>query len=212
METVELKAHTRRESGKGPARRFRERGLIPAVFYGSGAESILLTVNSPDLTRLSGTEYIKLMIEGDGGKFEKLSVVKELQVEPVSRDPLHADFYEIRMDHKLVMDIPIHLTGQSAGMEAGGELQFSKKYLKVSSLPSLLPDSIEVDISNLEIGDSIKVGDVALAEGIEILDPPTVRVVAVTAAKAVQEVEEEEVEELLEEKGEEPEKEDSKGT
>jgi len=113
METIELKAHTRRESGKGPARRFRERGLIPAVFYGPGAESILLIVNSSDLTRLSGTEYIKLMIEDDSGKFEKLSVVKELQVEPVSRNPLHADFCEIRMDHKLVMDIPIHLTGQS---------------------------------------------------------------------------------------------------
>ncbi len=212
METIELKAHTRRESGKGPARRFRERGLIPAVFYGPGAESILLIVNSSDLTRLSGTEYIKLMIEDDSGKFEKLSVVKELQVKPVSRNPLHADFCEIRMDHKLVMDIPIHLTGQSAGMEAGGELQFSKKYLKVSGLPSLLPDTIEIDIGKLDIGDSVKVGEVVLEEGIEILDPTTVRIVAVTAARAVQEVEEEKVEELPEEKGEEPEKEDSKET
>jgi len=211
METVELKAHTRRESGKGPAGRFRERGLIPAVFYGPGAESILLTVNSSDLTGLSGTKYVKLMIEDDGGKLEKLSVVKELQVEPVSRNPLHADFYEIRMDHKLVMDIPINLTGQSAGIEAGGILQFSKRHLKVSGLPSLLPDTIEIDISNLDIGDSVKVGDVAPGKGVETLDPPTVRIVAVAVARAVQEVEEEEVEELPEEKGEEPEKEDSKG-
>ena len=210
MEMVELKAHTRRESGKGPARRFRERGLIPSVFYGPGAESILLTVNSSDLTGLSGTEYIKLMIEDDGGKFEKLSVIKELQVEPVSRNPLHADFCEIRMDHKLVMDIPINLTGQSTGIEAGGILQFSKRHLKVSGLPSLLPDTIEIDISRLEIGDSVKVGDVVLEEEIEVLDPPNVRIVAVAAARAVQEVEEGEIEELPEEKSEEPEKEDSK--
>jgi ribosomal protein L25, Ctc-form len=211
METVELKAHIRRESGKGPARRFREKGLIPSVFYGPGAESILLTVNYSDLTRLSGTEYIKLMIEDDGGKFEKLSVVKELQIEPVSRNPLHADFYEIRMDHKLVMDIPIHLTGQSTGMEAGGILQFSKRYLKASGLPSLLPDTIEIDISKLDIGDSVKVEDVTLGEGIEILDPPTVRIVAVAVARAVQEIEEEEVGELPGEKGEEQEKEDGEG-
>jgi large subunit ribosomal protein L25 len=96
-------------------------------------------------------------------------------------------------------------------MEAGGEMQFSKKHLKVSGLPSLLPDTIEINISKLDIGDSIKVEDVVLGEGIEILEPTTVRIVAVTAAKAAQKVKEEEVEELSEEKGEEPEKQDSKG-
>jgi len=97
-------------------------------------------------------------------------------------------------------------------MEAGGELQFSKKYLKVSGLPSLLPDTIEIDISKLDIGDSVKVGDIVPGEGIEILDPPTVRIVAIATAKVAERVEEKEAEELLEEKIEGPEKEDnSKG-
>ncbi|MDO9527599.1 MAG: 50S ribosomal protein L25/general stress protein Ctc [Syntrophales bacterium] len=207
METIELKAYTRNEFRKGSARRLRKQGLIPAVFYGATVKSIPLTVNSSELVKLLGTvkgesKFIKLTIEDDGDKVEKLSIIKDLQVNPISRNPLHADFYEIRMDHKIIMDIPIRLTGQSVGIEEGGDLQFSKRNLKVSALPSSIPDLIEVDISNLNIGDSVKVEDVVLGEDIEILDPPDVMIVAVVAERvAVLEVEEEEAEGELPEKG-----------
>ncbi len=218
METIELKAHIRKESGKGPARRLREKGLIPAVFYGPGAETIPLTVDSSEFAKSAKmgrieSAFIKLAIEDDDSKVEKLSIVKELQVNPLTRSPLHIDFYEIRMDHKLTMDIPIRLEGQSVGIEAGGDLQFSKRTVKLSSLPSLLPDFIEVDISKLDIGDSIKVGDITLEEGIEILDPPDVMIVAVIFTRITEvEVAEEEVEELPEGEGEETGEEPGKET
>lgn len=218
METIELKAHTRKEFGKGSARKLRRQGLIPAVFYGAAIKTIPLIVNSSDLTKLSGgakgeSKFIKLIIEDDGNKTEKLSMIKELQVNPVSRNPLHADFYEIRMDHKLTMDIPIRLTGQAIGIENGGDLQFSKRNLKVSALPSLLPDLIEVDISELDIGDSVKVENVILGEDIEKLDPANVMIVAVVVTRIAVEVEEEKPEEeLSEEEREESEEEESKET
>lgn len=219
METVALKAHIRKESGKGPARRLREKGLIPAVVYGPGAETIPLTIDLSEFTKSSKkgrikSTFVKLTIDDNGGKIEKLSMVKELQVNPLTRSPLHIDFYEIRMDQNLTIDIPISIEGQSVGIEAGGDLQISKRNLKVSSLPSLLPDFINVDISELDIGDSIKVGDIVLEEGIEILDPPNVMIVAVVATRiAVLEVEEEEAaEETPDEEREEAEEEQSKET
>ncbi len=214
METIELKAYTRDEFGKGSARRLRKQGLMPAVFYGATVKSIPLTVNSSELVKLLGTvkgetNFIKLTIEDDGDKVEKLSMIKELQMNPISMTPIHADFYEIRMDHKITMDIPIHLTGESIGIEEGGELQFSKRNLKVSALPSSIPDLIEVDISNLNIGDSVKVEDVVLGEDIEILDPVDVMIAAVVAMRIVAEVEEEKPEvELPEEGGEDSESEE----
>lgn len=217
METIELKANIRKESGKGPARRLREEGLIPAVFYSPGTETIPLTVNSSDLIKSLRTgsgesSFIKLTIEDGDSKTEKLSIMKELQINPLSRNLLHADFYEIRMDHQLTMDIPIRLTGQAIGIEAGGDLQFSKRNLRLSALPSLFPDFIEVDISELEIGDSVKVGDVVLGEGIEILDPSNVMIAAVVVTRvAVVEVAEE-VEELPEGEGEETGEEPGKET
>jgi large subunit ribosomal protein L25 len=218
METVELKAHTRKESGKGPARKLRTKGLIPAVFYGAMTDTIPLTVNSSDLTKLLGTEkreskFIKLIIEDGNSKIEKLSMIKELQVNSVRREPLHADFYEIRMDHKLTMDIPIHLVGQPIGIEKGGNLQFSKRNLKVSALPALIPDLIEIDISKLDIGNSVKVEDVVLGEDIEMLDPADVMIAAVAVTRIAVEVEEEKPEEELpeEERGE-SEEEQSKET
>lgn len=206
METVELKAYTRNEFGKGSARRLRRQGLTPAVFYGATVKSIPLTVNSSELLKLLGTvkgesNFIKLIIEDDGDKTEKLSIIKELQVNPLSRNPVHADFYEIRMDHKITMDIPIRLTGESVGIEEGGDLQFSKRTLKVAALPSSIPDLIEVDISNLNIGDSVKVENVVLGEDIEILDPSDVMIAAVAVTRVTVEVEEEKPEEELPEEG-----------
>lgn len=206
METIELKAYTRNEFGKGSARRLRKQGLVPAVFYGATVKSIPLTVNSSELVKLLGavkgeSKFIKLTIEDDGKKTEKLSIIKELQVNPLSRNPLHADFYEIRMDHKITMDIPIHLTGQAVGIEEGGDLQFAKRNLRVSALPSSIPDFIEVDISNLNIGDSVKVENVVLGEDIEILDPSDVMIAAIAVTRVTVEVEEEIPEEELPEEG-----------
>lgn len=197
MEATELKACIRKESGKGPARRIRKEGLIPAVFYGRGEEAIPLSVNAAGLRKIikekGDNVFIKLLIEGQERQ-EKLSLIKELQIEPVSRRFRHADFYEIRMDHKLTIDVPLHFTGAPVGVVNGGELQQLKRDLKISCLPSALPDFIEVDVSGLDIGDSLKVQDIKTPEGIAVLDPGDVGVVMVAVVKVAVPKAEEEVE------------------
>jgi len=186
MEAIELKACVRKETGKGPARRFRQEGLIPAVFYGRGEEAIPLSVNATDLLKIIKTKkeniFIKLLIEGEK-PLEKLSLIKELQIEPVSRRFRHADFYEIRMDHKLTIDIPFRFVGDPIGVQNGGELQHLKRELKVSCLPSVLPDFIDVDVSGLDIGSSIKIQDIKVPDGVEVLDPGDVGVAMVAFVK-----------------------------
>ena len=186
MEATELKACIRNESGKGPARRFRKEGLMPAVFYGRGEKAIHLSVNAAELLKIVRTQkenvFIKLVIDGEK-KLEKLSLIKELQIEPVSRRFYHADFYEVRMDQRLTLDVPLHFAGIPVGVVNGGELQHLKRDLKISCLPSALPDSIEIDVTGLEIGDSIKVQDIRVPEGITVLDPGDVGVAMVAIVK-----------------------------
>ena len=186
MEATELKAFTRKETGKGPARRFRKEGSIPAVFYGRGEEAIHLSVNAAELLKVIKAKkeniFIKLLIEGEK-HLEKLSLIKELQIEPVSRRFYHVDFYEIRMDHKLTLDVPLHFAGIPVGVQNGGELQHLKRDLKISCLPSVLPDFIEIDVTALEIGDSIKVQDIRVPEGVTVLDPGDVGVAMVAVVK-----------------------------
>jgi large subunit ribosomal protein L25 len=190
METMELKARIRQESGKGPARRLRSAGMIPAVFYGSGAEALSLSVSVRDLLKLlkerEESLFVKLMIEEGGKEAERLSMIKEIQVSPAAGGILHVDFYEIRMDHKLTIEVPIHLVGQPAGLIDGGELHHLKRELKISGLPSVLPEYVEVDVSGLKIGDSVKVGDISLAKGVEALDADEIAVAAVAAARATE--------------------------
>ncbi|HNQ02822.1 MAG: 50S ribosomal protein L25 [Syntrophobacterales bacterium] len=188
MEALELQASIRTESGKGPARRLRAEGLVPAVLYGSGAESILLTVNAADLIRIIRAEkgetgFIKLVIDEGGKKAERVSVIKELQTNTVTKKIVHADFYEIRMDRKLTRDVPIHIVGDAIGVEKGGELKQFKRDVKISCVPGLMPRHVDVDVTNLAIGDTIRVGDLRLAEGIEILDTDSVSIVTVAAKR-----------------------------
>jgi large subunit ribosomal protein L25 len=215
MEAIELKACIRKESGKGPARRFRQIGLIPAVFYGRGEEAIHLSVNAADLLKIIKTKkeniFIKLLIEGEK-PLEKLSLIKELQIEPVSRRFRHADFYEIRMDHKLTVDIPLRFTGTPIGVQNGGELQHLKRELKVSCLPSVLPDFIDIDVSGLDIGNSIKIQDIKVPDGIEVLDPRDVGIAMVAFVKvSVPQAEAAEGEAAAPAEGEEAAKEEAKG-
>jgi large subunit ribosomal protein L25 len=186
MEVTQLKASTRKETGKGPARRFRKEGSIPAVFYGRGEEAIHLSVNAAELLKVIKAKkeniFIKLLIEGEK-PMEKLSLIKDLQIEPVSRRFYHVDFYEIRMDQKLTLDVPLRFAGIPVGVQNGGELQHLKRDLKVSCLPSVLPDFIEIDVTGLDIGNSIKVQDIRVQDGVAVLDPGDVGVAMVAVIR-----------------------------
>ena len=189
MEVTDLAAQIRKEQKKGPARRFRQKGLIPAVFYGRSAENILLTVKNDELVKLHKEKkdhaFIKLIIDDGGeGKIEKLSLIKELQFQPLTGKFYHADFYEVDMKAKLTFEVSLQFVGKAIGVENGGELQHIKRLVKVSCLAENLPDHIEVDVTSLDIGDSIKIKELKLTDGIAVLDPADAAVVAVAAIKA----------------------------
>jgi large subunit ribosomal protein L25 len=190
MEVTDLAAEVRKEQKKGPARRLRQKGLVPAIFYGRAAENILLAVKNDALLKLHKDKkdhaFIKLIID-DGGakKLEKLSLIKELQVQPLTGKFYHADFYEVDMKRKLTFNVSLSFTGKAIGVENGGELQHFKRQVTVSCLPANLPDHIEIDVAALDIGDSIKVKEMKLPEGITVLDPADAAVVAVAAIKVV---------------------------
>ncbi|MBP1711683.1 MAG: ribosomal protein, partial [Deltaproteobacteria bacterium] len=148
MEITDLTAQVRVEQKKGPARRFRQQGLVPAIFYGGNTENIQLTVKSADLVKLHKEKkdhaFIKLIIDDGGKKVEKLSLIKELQIQPLTGKLYHADFYEVDMKKKLVFDVSLNFVGKAIGVENGGELQHIKREVKVLCLPSDLPDHIDV--------------------------------------------------------------------
>ncbi len=188
MEVTDLAAQVRKEQKKGPSRRLRDKGFVPAVFYGRSAENILLAVKNDELIKLKKDKkdhaFIKLIID-DGGnkKIEKLSLIKELQVQPLTGKLYHADFYEVDEKRKITMDVSLRFVGKAIGVETGGELQHLKREVKISCLPLDLPDHIDVDVTNLAIGDSVKIRDLKVAEGITLLDRPDTSVASVAVIK-----------------------------
>ena len=209
MEKIELKATIRKTMGNGPARELRRQGLIPAILYGPKSEPIMLSVVIREFENIIKTGNIGQMLLNleiqNGKKQIKTAMIKELQTQPVTGNLLHIDFYEVAMDQKIRVSIPVVTTGEAVGVELGGILQVVRHEVDVFCYPNEIPESIEVDISNMEVGDSLHIGDVALDEAIELADEANFTVVTVLSPK----VEEEEVEEEEELEGEEAEAEDA---
>jgi large subunit ribosomal protein L25 len=202
LDLIELKANIRTTTGNGPARRLRQKGQIPAVLYGPGTESVLLSVNIRDIDRVLkkgriGQALLNLVISNNGETSTKTVMVKELQLHPVSCDYLHIDFYEIAMDRKIMVNVPVTTTGKAKGVEIGGILQIIRRELEVQCFPLDVPESIEIDITDLDIGDSIHVGDIQRQNEIEFLDDENFTVVTVVSPKIEETVKpgEEEIEE-----------------
>jgi large subunit ribosomal protein L25 len=213
LELIELKTNIRTTVGNGPARRLRQAGQVPAVFYGPKTESVLLSVNKNDLDLIFKNGRISqiilnLVIQNNGETYTRPAMIKELQVHPVSRNYLHIDFYEIDMDRKVTVKIPVVTTGQSVGIERGGILQIIRRELEVQCLPFDVPKSIEIDITDLDMGDSIHVEDISLDGEVEFFSEASLTVVTMLSPKVEEEPEEEEEaeeEEAEKEDGEKPE-------
>jgi len=200
LELIELKAKIRTTVGNGPARVMRRQGQIPAVLYGPGTGTILLAVAANDLEQVlkkgkSGQVVLNLVIQ-NGETSTRPAMIKELQTHPLSRNFLHVDFYEIAMDRKINVNIPIVATGKSIGVENGGILQIVRRELEVLCLPFEIPETIEIDVSDLDIGDSVHVSDIALEGDVEFLGDAHFTIVTVLTPRVEEEVvEEEELEE-----------------
>lgn len=197
MEIFDLKTNIRNRTGNGPARSLRREGRIPAVLYGSKTEPVSLSVNAKDLENVlkqgaAGQLLLNLIVE-NGETFNRPSMIKEIQRNPLSGDFLHVDFYEIDMKRKIVVPIQVVTTGISKGVEAGGMLQIIRRELEVLCLPTQIPEAIEIDITDLDMGDSIHVEEIPLAGDLEVVHDVNFTVATVLSPKAA-EVEEVELE------------------
>ena len=201
-----LSARVRKDKGKETARRLRRNNQIPAIFYGPKTEPVMLTVDHEELHRItkhgsSDNILLDLQLQSDKGTENRKAILKDLLIDPIKGSYLHADFYEISMEKEITVNIPIHLNNTPVGVSNGGILQHIKRDLTISCLPGKLVDSLDVDVSNLEVGDSIHIRDIDLPEGIQTAEDESLTVAVVAAPTVIQEPVEEEVEE--EEAGEE---------
>lgn len=189
MENIQFNAEERQEKGKGVARKLRASGFIPGVLYGPGYEPVHLKIEkkkAEDIIRKLEAHNVMadLVIEKNGKKETIKTILKEIQIDPIVGDILHLDFYRIRMDHTVRMEVPVHLVGSAPGVEKGGILEQELRELQIQALPDKVPAVIEVDISNLDIGHAILVKDIVLPEGVSAVDDPEKVVVTVLAPKA----------------------------
>lgn len=199
-----LSVELREGKGKGVARKLRATGRIPGICYRRNAEPVPVSIDPKELDHLLRTAssgintLFDLKVTG-GGDFDGRQVlVKELQRDPISGAYLHADLYAVDLKQTIHIAIPIHIKGNAVGVtQAGGILDHATRELDVECLPNAIPEEFAVDVSNLEIGDSIHVRDLAIPEGVEILNDPDVSIVSVVAPAVVEEevaAEEEEAE------------------
>lgn len=200
METYELDVSYRTTTGTGGARRLRRDGWIPAVLYGPNTDAILLSVSGGVLQKilLDASEHAILKLILDSGKgAERMAMVKELQLDPVTQEYLHADFYEISMDKAIRVKIPVALTGKAKGSEKGGLVQLIRNEIEVSCLPSDIPKAIEIDVTALDVGDSVHIDDISVADTVKLIADTNFTVVSILAPTlgAVEEGEEEGTEE-----------------
>jgi large subunit ribosomal protein L25 len=210
LEQLQLKATVRKSFGNGPARALRRRGEIPAVLYGRKTDPIALSVNVRELEGFArqgnlGQMLFNIVIENGKTQTRKV-MVKDLQTHPVTRDFLHVDFYEIDMQRKIKIGVPIATTGQSVGVERGGILQIIRRELELFCYPDKIPPEVVIDITDLDIGDSIHVEEIPLEGDVEVDAEVNFTVLTVVAPRV--EVEPEPEEEEAEIEGEETEEEE----
>lgn len=196
MERRELEVFYRAETGKGPARRLRRHGMVPAIFYGPREEPIPLAVRLSDLRKIlsqpgARRSFLTLVIKGmDGAEVKKLAILKEVQRDTLKDVLLHVDFQGIAMEEEIYMEVPIHVVGKAKGVEKGGVLEVNLREIEVKCLPEKLPSRIDVDVSDLDIGDAIHVGDLTI-EGVKILTDPDQAIVTVVPPTVEEEAAEE---------------------
>lgn len=193
MKSVALKAYPRSQVQRAEVKKLRASGRVPATIYGRQAKPQNLEVNSKefaDLLNHSASEnvLVDLSVDNDA-RAKRLALVQEIQHHPLDGKVLHVDFHEVAEDEKVTVQVPVETTGEAAGVKnGGGTLEHILFKLKVRSLPKDLPEQIMLDVSALEIGKSIHLGDIQAPAGVEILGDKHLTVVAVSAPRAEEEV------------------------
>jgi large subunit ribosomal protein L25 len=201
MERHSIEAELRTKTGKGAARQIRRSGLIPGVVYGRGNDPRAIKVDPQNIEKLllSNAIFDLTFVGEDGKEDEAVVIIKDYQKDIIKRNLLHVDFQFISMDEKITVSVPMHLEGEAAGVRDGGVLQQLLREIEIDALPAEIPEEITIDISDLEVGESLSVADLELPEGIDLITgSDEVIVTVVTPTELIEEDEEEEEEEFLE--------------
>ena len=187
MSDTHLEASAREATGKSVNRKLRAAGQIPAVLYGGGRPAFALTLDPLALQKLLRASdlglntLIDLTVTDHAELDGKTVMVRELQRDPVRGHFIHADLYEVDLSQRIEVEVPIHVTGKSKGVENGGILDHALRELEVKCLPRAIPDEFTIDVSDLDLGDSLHVRDIVLPEGVELLSDPDLSVISVVA-------------------------------
>ena len=171
MAQAELNVVLRERVGKGGARSARRAGLVPGVVYGPGVEPCAISVEPKELSKAIGGDAgwnTMLTLKGSGSFDGLVAVVRDMQIDAITRVATHVDFHAIDMKASASFMVPVNPVGKSIGEKEGGNLQVIRKELEVICLPTAVPSSIDIDVTELAIGDVVHIEEVEAPEGVEI--------------------------------------------
>jgi large subunit ribosomal protein L25 len=191
---VKLKAEKRTVVGRNAIKKIKAQGLVPGVIYGSQGEPIALQVEARALTNvlahaLSEHVLVELEIADGSQSTNRLALIQEVQHHPLRPELLHVDFHAVSATEKITSEVPIEAVGDALGVRTfGGLLEHSLRTLEVECFPQDLPEIVRIDVTNLNIGESLHVRDIPLPSGVESLTPADLTVVSVVASRVGEEV------------------------
>ena len=198
MSEMTIKVEKREQTGKNANRQLRALGAVPAVVYGGNKDSVAITIDRKkviELLKRGGGENAVFRLELEGTDKSRHAMIRDLQVDPISRRIIHIDFQRIDLKQKVRVQVAVILQGEANGVKnEGGVLDFITRELEVECLPNDIPPGIELDVTPLSIGEHIEAGDIRLPESVELIDEPERVVVSISHSRVAAEIEELEAE------------------
>jgi large subunit ribosomal protein L25 len=180
MEQRVLTIESRAELGKGPCRRLRVQGRVPAVVYGKGLEPVAVSVDRKELNSAiageGGMNHL-ISLKGEAGLEGQLVIVADMVRDCLKGDPIHVDLHKVNLEEKIRVKVPVSLVGAAKGVKEGGMLDFLMHNIDLECLASQIPEHIQVDISELAIGGSLHIADINVPAGVKVLDDQKATVV-----------------------------------
>ena len=202
MNAVELEVQPREAKKRNRAKASRVAGRVPGVVYGGGDNQLVEVDNKAFEHIMHSASSDTVLLDLKLGEGKRLVLVQEVQHHPVSRKTLHIDFREVKPEQKVIVSLPTVPTGEAVGVKiGGGTLEHVLRYIKVRGTPAVLPESIEVEVADLDIGQVLHVGDIQVTEGIELLANPGNPVISISKPRV--EIKEEDVSDEATEEAEE---------
>jgi large subunit ribosomal protein L25 len=209
MSELTIEVEAREERGKNANRRLRAQGLVPAVVYGGGREPVPIQIPKRqllDLMRTGGGEHAVFLLQLAGSGAKRHTMIRDMQVDPVTRAVIHIDFQRIEMSEVVRVDVPVELTGVALGVKnEGGMLDFVTRAVAVECLPAEIPGHLTLDVSELHVGQHVEARELALPAGVKLAADPLRVIVSVAHSRVAEAPAAGEEEGLIEAEKEEPE-------